>query len=149
MRVFLGADHAGFKFKEKLKKIFEKKKMDYEDYGAYAENKEDDYPDYAFVVGAHVSKNSASLGILLCGSAVGMAIAANKVRGVRAVACNDLRTAKLSRQHNNANVLCLQARKTKFEHIEKIVNIWMKTKFSHEDRHRRRIHKISVYEAQR
>lgn len=149
MRIFLGADHAGFAFKEKLKKIFEKKKILYEDYGAYAENKEDDYPDYAFVVGNHVTKVPGSFGILFCGSAEGMAIAANKVPGVRAVACNDAYTAKMSREHNNANVLCLQSRKTTFNHIEKIVNIWLKTKFSGDIRHRRRLHKISVYEAQR
>lgn len=149
MRIFLGADHAGFEFKEKLKKVFEKKKILYEDYGAYAKNEDDDYPDYAFVVGTHVSRNHGAFGILLCGSAVGMAIAANKVQGVRAVACQDTKTAKLSRQHNNANVLCLQARKVKFQQVEKIVHVWLKTKFSHDERHRRRLHKISVYEAQR
>lgn len=143
--VVLGADHAGYKFKEKLKKYFNSQKIFYEDYGAFELNLNDDYPDFAFRVARRVSEGGAK-GILICGSGAGMAISANKVNGVRAIESFDSDSAKLSRKHNNSNVLCLGARNMKFDKVKGIVNVWLKTNFSKKERHLRRIKKISNYE---
>lgn len=145
MKIFLGSDHAGFKFKEKIKKVLDKKNISYEDCGTYSENP-CDYPDYAFLVGKHVAQTPDSKGILVCGTGAGMCIAANKVEGIRAAEAHDVYTAKMSREHNDSNILCLQARKVKFTETERIVSTWLKTKFSKEVRHLRRVQKISAYE---
>lgn len=144
--IFIGSDHAGFELKEKIKRHFDKRKINYEDLGAHILDESDDYPDYAFKVAEAVSENKNSKGILICGSGVGMAIAANKVRGVRAVEAFDSRTAKMSREHNDSNVLALSGWNTTFEKMKKIIDVWVKTKFSKQGRHERRIKKIEEYE---
>ncbi len=144
--IILGADHAGYEYKEKLKKYLENKGFTLEDYGAFKEDKEDDYPDFAIKVGERVSMGKDSLGILICGSGAGMAIAANKVKGIRAVEAYDLYSAKMSKQHNNANILGLGARKLSFDKMKKIVDIWLNTNFTGEKRHIRRLNKIASYE---
>ena len=144
-KVILGADHAGFKLKEKLKKYFKKENILYEDLGASSE-KYVDYPDYAFKVAQKVSKNKDVKGILICGTGTGMVIAANKVKGVRAVAAYDAYSAKMSRLDNNANILGLRGRNFPYKKIENIVSIWLKTPFSKEKRHKKRISKIAKYE---
>lgn len=146
MKIYLGSDHAGFKVKEKLKKFFEKKNIDYEDLGAEKYEEKDDYPDYAFKVAKKVSKDKGSRGILICGSGMGMEIAANKVKGIRAVAPYDEYSAKMSRLDNDANVIGLRGRRFPFEKIKRIVSVWLKTDFSKAKRHKRRINKISSYE---
>lgn len=146
-KIYLGADHAGFEFKERLKKFLEKKKVDYEDMGAFVLDEGDDYVDVSLKVAKKVASEGGK-GILLCGTGEGMEIAANKVKGIRAVAPSDAYSAKMSREHNDANVLALRARKTSFDKIKKLAWIWLNTKFSGEERHRRRIKKISDYESE-
>lgn len=149
MKIYLGSDHAGFEVKEKIKKHLDKRGISYDDLGPYEFKISDDYPDYAFKVAEKVAKSSEAQGILVCGSGAGMAIAANKVKGIRAVEAYDTYLAKMSKEHNNANILAVGARDTKFNEIKKIIDIWLKTKFSDKDRHKRRIRKISNYENKR
>ena len=145
VKLFLGADHAGFDFKEKLKKYLDKKKIDFEDLGAFVLDENDDYPDIAFKVAERVSEVSGK-GILICGSGEGMEIAANKVKGIRAIAAWDVYTAKKSREHNDANILALSERDSSFAKVTKIIDAWLKTPFSDKEKHARRIKKISDYE---
>ena len=146
IKVFLSSDHAGFALKEKIKSYLEKLKIDYEDIGPYKYIKEDDYPDYAFKVSNQVAKNKNYRGILVCGTGTGMTIAANKVKGIRAVAPYDTYSAKMSRHDNNANILGLRGRNFPFSKIKNIVRIWLKTEFSNKENHKRRLKKISLYE---
>lgn len=157
MKVYLGADHAGFDLKENLKKFLDKKKIKYEDLGAYKLNKNDDYPDFALKVAKKVSKEKGSRGILICGTGMGMDVAANKVKGIRAIPVWNEKLAKLSRSHNDANILSLSGGKIlkkvpgvglSPKKAEKIVSIWLKTPFEG-GRHRRRIKKITSYEMKR
>jgi ribose 5-phosphate isomerase B len=145
MKIFLGSDHAGYKLKEQLKEFLDSKKIAYEDCGCYTEEPTD-YPDYAFIVGRHVVEHAGSLGILACGTGAGMSIAANKVPGVRAVEAYDSYSAKMSKKDNNANVLCLRSRENTFAKVKNVVNEWLKTEFSGDVRHRKRIQKINAYE---
>lgn len=140
--IYLGADHAGFKLKEKIKKILEKKGYKVLDQGALKFVKTDDYPDFATKVAQKIKKDD-DRGILVCGSSQGVCIAANKFKGVRAVAVSNTRDAKLTREHNDANVLCLSGWNTTTEKAEKIINTWLKTEFSKEPRHVRRVRKIN------
>jgi len=141
MKIAIGSDHAGFKLKEEIKKYLDKEKIAYKDYGTASEESVD-YPDFAFAVAKDVAAGKFDRGILICGSGVGMTIAANKVRGVRAVNAYDEYTAKQSREHGDCNVLCLAGRKLKIQPALKIVEVWLKTSFSNEERHLRRIRKI-------
>lgn len=145
MKIFLGSDHAGFDFKEQLKRFFDSKKIQYDDCGTYT-SEQTDYPDYAFIVGRHVVENSGSFGVLICGTGSGMCIAANKVPGVRAIEAYDTYSAEMSKKDNNANVLCLRSRKITFAKVKKIVSTWLKSEFSGETRHKRRLDKIGAYE---
>ncbi|MCX6708915.1 MAG: RpiB/LacA/LacB family sugar-phosphate isomerase [Candidatus Woesearchaeota archaeon] len=140
MIIHLGADHAGFALKEHLKKFLEKKGYAVKDWGANKLIKTDDYPDYAAKVARAVQKEG--MGILACGSAEGICIAANKIKKIRAVPVWTVQSAKLSRQHNDANVLCLSGWQLPKKTAEKIVLTWIKTPFSEEARHKRRIQKI-------
>lgn len=152
--IYLGADHAGFELKEKIKAYLKKKKQSVRDLGAWTFNKDDDYPDFAIPVAEMVVKTD-SKGIVFCGSAEGVCIAANKVKGARAVAPRDVQTAIFSRAHNDANVLCLAGGKTvdkssmgmSFPAAKKIIDAWLKTDFSGETRHVRRLNKIERYES--
>lgn len=153
-KIYLGSDHAGFNLKEKVKKWLEKEKIPFEDLGNLKYEKYDDYPDYATKVGRQVVKKK-SKGLLFCGSAEGICIAANKIKGVRAVAVWDPRMAKQSRQHNDANVLCLSGGETlkkvkgmalTFKKAKKIITVWLNTPFSEASRHIRRINKIRKME---
>ena len=105
-----------------------------------------DYPDFAYVVGQTVAEGRADLGILMCGSGIGMSIAANKIRGIRAALVQDEISAEMSRRHNDANVLCLSADMLGFRLVEKIVAIWLETEFEG-GRHARRVSKIAAIEA--
>jgi len=145
MEVIIASDHAGFRLKEKIKKYLERKKIKYRDLGTDSLESVD-YPDYALKVAEWVAKNKNRRGILVCGTGTGMTIAANKVRGVRAVAAYDTYSAKMSRIDNDTNVLGLRGRFFPIEKIKKIINVWLNTPFSGERRHRRRIKKIADYE---
>lgn len=144
-KLFLGSDHAGFETKEKIRKYIDSKKINYTDFTPLKKDK-DDYPDYAFKVAESVAKKKNSKGILVCGSGTGMIIAANKVKGIRAVAPYDEYTAKMSREDNDTNVIALRGRGFSSEKALKLFKVWMKAKFSESDRHKRRLKKISNYE---
>lgn len=140
-KIYIGADHAGFKLKESAKKFLDSLGIEYEDCGALKLNKNDDYPVYAAKVAKNVSK-SKSFGILFCGSSQGICIAANKIKGIRAVAVNNVKDAQLTRLHNDANVLCLSGWNTSKSNAEKIIKTFLFTMFSGEERHKRRINQI-------
>ena len=139
-RICISSDHAGFEVKEFVKELLIKSKISVIDLGPLL-NKSVDYPDYAKKVSNRVSKRKSDIGILVCGSGTGMAISANKTKGIRAAVGYNIKSTQLSRQHNNANILCLGARLIKRKDIKKIVSIFLKTKFEG-GRHKRRIKKI-------
>ncbi|MFH1683239.1 MAG: RpiB/LacA/LacB family sugar-phosphate isomerase [Candidatus Woesearchaeota archaeon] len=143
--IYLGADHAGFELKEKLKVWLDKHKLDYEDLGNQALDPKDDYPDFAEKVARRVVKEKV-LGILVCGSAQGMCIAANKIRGARAVIPFSLKEARLAREHNDANIICLSGWYTHFHRATKMLERFLTTPFSKEVRHVRRLNKIKSME---
>ncbi len=148
MRVIIASDHAGLRLKEKVKKYLKRKKIEYEDLGTESFTSVD-YPDYALKVAAKVAKNKNTRGILVCGTGTGMTIAANKVKGIRAVAAYDAYSAKMSRIDNDTNVLGLRGRFFPLEKMKKIITVWLDTPFSGEKRHKRRIKKIRDYEMKR
>tara|TARA_B100001093_G_C26480488_1_gene864641 strand:+ start:54 stop:491 length:438 start_codon:yes stop_codon:yes gene_type:complete len=139
-KICISSDHAGFEIKELIKEFIINSKISITDLGPFI-NKSVDYPDYAKKVSQRVSRKKSDIGILVCGSGTGMAISANKTKGIRAVVGYSLKSTQLSRQHNNANILCLGSRLTKKKDIKKIVAIFLKTKFEG-GRHKRRIKKI-------
>ena len=145
--IYLGADHAGFKLKEQIKKYLQTQKLKFQDLGNFKFVKDDDYPEFGFKVAKAVAKNPQNRGILICGSSFGVCIVANKVKGIRAVSICNIKDAKLSREHNDANVLCLSGWDLKSEKAKKIINIWLRTKFSKAKRHLRRIAIIKRYES--
>ena len=143
--IFLGADHAGFKLKEELKKFLKKLGYKYQDLGVYTDKNYSDYPETALNV-AQKSAKYHSKGILVCGSGIGEVIVANKVKGIRAANCFDEYTARMSREHNNSNVLCLGARILNNSTAKKITKIWLRTEFSDEERHIKRVNQIGEIE---
>lgn len=143
--VALGSDHAGFALKEAVKKVLESLGVEYLDLGTYSEESTD-YPDYAAAVAREVQKGST--GILCCGTGVGMSIAANKFKGVRAAVCNNPLAAELSRKHNDANVLAMGGRViSDIQIVPEIIKKWLDTPFEG-GRHQRRIDKIKEFETQ-
>ena len=143
--IYLGADHAGYNLKEEIKKYLGQLGLEFEDLGNKDLDAGDDYPDFAVKVAKKVAETGEK-GILFCGSGVGMAIAANKIKGIRAVACWDDFTAIQSREHLDANILCLGGRTMDAETAKKIVRLWLETEFSKEERHVRRLRKIKEME---
>ena len=141
MKVIIGADHAGFKLKEKLKKFLEKKNILVEDVGTFSEDSVD-YTGYAFNVARKISKDKTLKGILICGTGTGMVMAANRVKGVRASLIYDKYSAVMAREHNDANIICLRGRKASSRKQIKLTWLWLNTKFSGEVRHKRRIVKL-------
>ncbi len=143
--VYLGADHAGFKLKQELKRFLHQQGYTVVDRGAHELDANDDYPQYAYTVAKAVAQGKGA-GILACGSAEGICIAANKVKGIRAVPVWTLRNARLSREHNDANVLCLSGWELSLAQAKKIVKTWLQTAFSGEERHVRRLKEIERIE---
>lgn len=141
MKIALGADHAGYVLKESIKEFLNSKKIEYKDYGTFKIDS-CDYPEYAYKVGQAILNQEADLGILICGTGIGMSITANKIKGIRAANVYDLKTAKLSRLHNDANVLCLGGRIMDEKKALPIVEIWLNTSFEG-DRHQNRLNLIS------
>lgn len=144
MKIAIGADHAGYELKEILTQQIKELGHDILDMGT-GSSCSVDYPDYAELVSKAVSQGEVDRGILICGTGIGMSIVANKFRNVRAALCNDLFTAKLSRLHNDANVLCLGARVVGTGLALEIVKVWLNTEFEG-DRHRKRLEKIKTIE---
>lgn len=137
----IGSDHAGFDCKEDLISFLEGEKMAYIDFGAF--NKDSvDYPDFAHPVASAVESGDVSFGILLCGSANGVAITANKHQGVRAAICWGEELAELARKHNNANIICIPARFVRDGDAEKMLDVFMNTEFE-AGRHANRVDKIA------
>lgn len=144
--LYLGADHAGFHLKEAIKQYLLKKNYSIIDCGNTTYNKQDDYPDFAYAVAKEVAYHTNSFGILFCGSAEGMSIAANKVKKIRAVVVHTPTEAKLTREHNNANILCISGWTTPLPRAKQILTTWINTPFSQAARHKRRLKKIQRIE---
>lgn len=147
MRVAIGADHAGYLLKEHLRQTLHRLGHEVEDFGTTSEESVD-YPPICIAVGRAVVAGSADRGIVLGGSGQGEQIAANKVAGIRAALCNDLLTARLSREHNDANVLSMGGRIVAFGLADEILEVWLNTAFAG-GRHQRRIDQIRAAEALR
>jgi ribose 5-phosphate isomerase B len=139
--VAIGSDHAGFDYKEDLISFLEAKEIPYQDFGTHSKISVD-YPDFAHPVASAVESEEASFGILICGSANGVAITANKHQGIRAAVCWGEELAQLSRLHNNANIICIPARFVREGDAEKMVQLFMKTEFEG-GRHELRVEKIA------
>jgi ribose 5-phosphate isomerase B len=139
--IAIGSDHAGYDYKEELISFLEAKDLAFHDYGTHSKESVD-YPDFAHPVADAVEKGEAAFGILLCGSANGVAITANKHKGIRAAICWGEELAKLAREHNDANVICIPARFVREGDAEKMVQIFMNTAFEG-GRHQRRVEKIA------
>ena len=140
--IAIGADHAGFEYKEKLKELLRSLGAEYQDFGT-SSLESTDYPDYAHTVATAVGSGKAQLGILICGTGIGMAIVANKHKGVRAANVESVLAATMARSHNDANVLAIGARLTTWEAAKEIVAAFLKTNFEG-GRHQRRVEKIQA-----
>jgi len=134
----IGSDHGGFALKETIKKHLEERGLEYKDYGTYS-SASCDYPVYGRAVAKAVAAGECELGILICGTGIGISITANKVPGVRAALCSDCFSAAATREHNDANILALGARVLGEGLALKIVDTFLDTPFSHDERHIRRI----------
>jgi len=139
-KISLSSDHAGFNLKESIKKFLTKKKIKFIDLGP-KNNNSVDYPDYAKKVAKSIITKRSDLGILVCGSGTGMAMSANKFKKIRAAVCYNKASTRLSRLHNNANIMALGARLTKKSDAMKLVNVFLNTKFEG-GRHLRRVKKV-------
>ena len=146
MKIAIGSDHRGFDVKRRLTAFLANLGHEVIDVGTEG-NESVDYPDFAYQVAARVSKGEVDRGILICGTSIGMCIAANKVKGVRAAPCHDSITAEMSRRHNDANVLCLSADLLGEELIDRMARIWLETEFEG-GRHARRVDKITKIESE-
>lgn len=136
--IAIGSDHGGYALKQEIIKYLEAEKIDYKDYGCYGEDS-CDYPEFANKVGRAVVDNQAQKGILICGTGIGISIAANKIKGIRCALCHDCFSAEATRLHNDSNVLAMGGRIIGPELALKIVKTWLGTEFSNEERHKRRI----------
>jgi len=139
--IAIGCDHAGFRLKQEIINHLDEKEILYKDYGTYDE-KSCDYPVYAKKVSAAILSGICDKGILICGTGIGISIAANKASGIRAALCADVFSAKATREHNDANVLALGARVTDCELALLIVDTFLETPFSNEEKHLKRIKQI-------
>lgn len=145
-RIAMGADHAGYPVKESIRKFLEENGYSVDDTGTWSEESVD-YPDYALAVGERVAAKRSEYGILVCGSGIGISIAANKVPGIRAALAHDVVTARLSREHNDANVLALGGRIVTAEEAIEMVQAFLGTAYAG-GRHQRRIDKITRIEVE-
>ena len=147
MLIYIGADHVGFNLKESLKNFLKENGYEVIDVGNYHYDKDDDYPDFAALAAHAVSQDSINRrGVLVCGSGAGMNIVANKFEGVRAVSVNNPEQAKLSRNDGDSNVLTLAADFIDEKIADEILDVWLKTPFSGDERHKRRLKKIMEIE---
>ena len=145
MRIAVGADHAGYHLKEEVKRLLDALNVPYVDFGTDSEASVD-YPDIAVEVARAVASGEFDRGVLVCGTGIGMAMAANKVRGIRAASVGDLQSARLSREHNDANVLALGGRTTRVDRAREIVRTFLTTSFEG-GRHQRRVGKVMALDA--
>ncbi len=146
MRIHIGSDHAGLDFKNELITHLVMNGHDVTDHGPYEFDALDDYPDFCIPCAEAVAKDETSIGIVLGGSGNGEQIAANKVKGIRAALVWSLDTAKLAREHNNANVISVGQRQHTAQEVKDFIDLFLATKFPGDERHQRRIQKMSNYE---
>ena len=146
MRLHIGSDHAGLELKNELLAHLVNNGHDVTDHGPYEYDALDDYPDFCIPAAQAVAKDATSLGIVIGGSGNGEQIAANKVKGIRAVLAWSLETAKLGKEHNNANVISVGQRLHSADFVKELIDTFIGTKFPGDERHVRRIEKISNYE---
>ena len=139
-KIFISSDHAGYKLKEQIKKKFHNKFL-FDDLGTNNSKTSVNYPDFAHKLSKKVSNNNKNIGILVCGSGMGMSMAANKHKKIRAAVCYSVKNAKLSRLHNNANIITLGSRLTKKNIAFKCIEVFINTKFEG-GRHKERVKKI-------
>ena len=139
--IAMGSDHGGFELKEKLMEHLSERGLEYKDFGTYS-SASCDYPVYATAVANAVASGECDRGIIICGTGIGVSITANKVRGIRAALCGDCFSAEATRQHNDANVLCMGARVVGEGLALKIADTFLDTPFSNDERHIRRISMI-------
>ena len=145
MKIGIGSDHGGYELKEYIKLYFEKEAIEYVDYGTNSEESVD-YPDFGRKVGEGIMAGEVDRGIVICGTGIGISLAANKVKGIRCALCGDMYSARMSREHNNANALALGGRVLGKDLALEIVKVWLKTEFAG-GRHERRVNKISEIES--
>jgi len=145
MKIALGSDHGGYQLKENLKEYLKEQKVEYIDFGCQSE-KSVDYPDIGFKVAVAVKSVKCNRGILICGTGIGMSIVANKIKGIRASLCHNEFTARCSREHNDSNILVLGGRDIGLGLARTIVEVWLNTNYSHEERHINRLNKIKQEE---
>ena len=143
-KIIIGSDHGGFELKEILKDYLTGLGLEFDDVGTHS-TESVDYPDFAYAVAEKVRKDAGLLGVIIDGAGVGSAMAANKVRGIRAASCQDTYTARNSRLHNNANVLTLGSRSLGIDVVKEIVKVWLETQFEG-GRHKTRVDKIMAIE---
>jgi len=144
MMIALGSDHAAYDFKQEIMKYLSEREIQYKDFGCF-DKERTDYPKYALTVSKAVVAGECEKGILFCGTGVGMSIAANKVKGIRAVVCSDCYSAKMSRQHNDSNILALGSRVVGIELAKLIIDEWLNTEYDGA-RHENRINMIRKIE---
>lgn len=144
--LYIGSDHAGFKLKEEVKKYLEFLGYSFVDVGAKTFNEKDDYPEFSQAVAEKVAADTHAKGILICGNGVGVCMAANKIKGIRAGIGYNTSVAKTMRTDDDANVLCLAGRVLSTEFARAIVRLWLETAFSGEERHVRRLKQVSAIE---
>ena len=145
MKITIGSDHGATELKEVVKKVLAEFNVEINDVGTFG-TAAVDYPDIAEKVCAEVVSGNSERGIVLCGTGIGISIAANKIKGIRCALCNDVFSAKMSREHNNANVLAMGGRVLGIGPASEIVRAWLSTDFSGDERHNRRLSKISALE---
>ena len=145
MKITIGSDHGAVELKDAIKKVLAELDVEVNDVGTFG-NDAVDYPDIAEKVCAEVLNGNSDKGIVLCGTGIGISIAANKIHGIRCALCNDVYSAKMSREHNDANVLAMGGRVMGFGPAGEIVKAWVTTDFSNGERHINRIKKISALE---
>lgn len=146
MRIAVGADHGGFPLNERVIKELRAAGHEITDFGTHDGSQPDDYPDYSLKVGQAIQAGAADIGILICGSGVGAAVAANKLSGIRAALCGDTYSAHQSREHDDCNVLCLGARVIGVELALEILRAFVAARFTGEERHQRRLKKVAALE---
>ena len=146
MRIAVAADHAGYPLNERIIQELDAAGHEIVDFGTHVGSRPDDYPDYALKVGRAIQDDEAEIGIIVCGSGVGAAVAANKLKGIRAALCGDTYSGHQSREHDDCNVLCLGARVTGDELAMEIVRAFEGAEFTGEERHQRRLDKVNDME---
>ncbi len=141
MKIVIGSDHRGYPLKEQIKKYFDNSKIEYKDVGTTS-TESVDYPDYAKLAGAAINDENFDYGVLICGSGIGVSMAANKVKGLRAVNANNNNMAEMARKHNNANVICFGSDFIDYEKAIRFFEIFINTRFEGGERHERRLAKL-------